>query len=69
MKGSAARVFSVEQFAAACGIPEERALTFLAGFEERGIVVRKLRTGWAATPFGLLHSRSLALTAPEARVA
>jgi hypothetical protein len=69
MKGSSVCVFSVEQYPAACGIPEERALAFLVEFEQRVVVVRKLRTYCAATPFGLSLSRGPSLAAPEARAA
>ncbi len=62
-------VFTTSEFARTCGISEERAKTYLEGFEQAGVVERKLRTGWVATPRGLRLSRSLALVSPQRREA
>jgi hypothetical protein len=63
------RIFTVEQYAAACGIPETKALLFLQDFERIHVVERRTRSGWVVTRRGLMLSRGLALAAPERRVA
>jgi len=61
---SAVRFFTAREFAEVAGLPVARAEEFLEGFEQAGLVQRKLR-GWTVTPAGLLMSRELGLVVPE----